>query len=112
MTVTYIQHVPTAGKIGAFFRLLFMWKGGVVKGIWRDLVIYCLLYSAISVGYRYGLSQDEKMKLNFERMCVYFRRNGDYIPLSFILGFYVTQVVSRWWGQFTSLAWPDTLVRT
>ena len=109
MTVTYIQHVPTAGKIGAFFRLLFMWKGGVVKGIWRDLVIYCLLYSAISVGYRYGLSQDEKMKLNFERMCVYFRRNGDYIPLSFILGFYVTQVVSRWWGQFTSLAWPDTL---
>ena len=44
MTVTYIQHVPTAGKIGAFFRLLFMWKGGVVKGIWRDLVMYCILY--------------------------------------------------------------------
>merc|ERR1711892_441039 len=109
MTVTYIQHVPTAGKIGAFFRLLFMWKGGVVKGIWRDLVLYCVLYAGISVGYRYGLSQDEKMKLNFEKVCVYFRRNGDYIPLSFILGFYVTQVVSRWWGQFTTLAWPDTL---
>ena len=109
MTVTYIHHVPTAGKMGAFFRLLFIWKGGVVKGIWRDLVMYCILYAAISVGYRYGLSQDEKMKLNFERMCVYFRRNGDYIPLSFILGFYVTQVVTRWWGQFTTLAWPDTL---
>eukprot|EP00092_Neocalanus_flemingeri_P040560 GFUD01044166.1.p1 GENE.GFUD01044166.1~~GFUD01044166.1.p1 ORF type:complete len:517 (+),score=100.24 GFUD01044166.1:245-1795(+) len=109
MTVTYIQYVPTAGKIGAFFRLLIIWKGGVVKGIWRDLVMYCVLYAAISVGYRYGLSQDEKLKLNFERVCVYFNRNRDYIPLSFILGFYVTQVVSRWWGQFTTLAWPDTL---
>ena len=56
MTVTYIQHVPTAGKIGAFFRLLFMWKGGVVKGIWRGLVLYCVLYAVISVGYRYGLN--------------------------------------------------------
>ena len=85
MTVTYIHHVPTAGKMGAFFRLLFIWKGGVVKGIWRDLLMYCIFYTAISVGYRYGLSQDEKMKLNFERMCVYFRRNGDYIPLSCLL---------------------------
>merc|ERR1711892_239747 len=109
MTVTYIQHVPTAGKIGAFFRLLLMWKGGVVKGVWRDLVIYSICYAAISVGYRYGLSQDEKLKLNFERMCVYFGRNGDYIPLSFILGFYVTQVVTRWWGQFSTLAWTDEL---
>jgi hypothetical protein len=109
MTVTYIQHVQTAGKFCAFFRLLFMWKGGVVKGIWRDLVVYCSVYAAISLGYRYGLSRDEDMKLKFERTCVFFYRNGDYIPLSFILGFYVTQVVTRWWGQFTTLAWPDTL---
>ena len=25
------------------------------------------------------------------------------------LGFYVTQVVTRWWSQFESLSWPDTL---
>ena len=109
MTVTYIHQVPTAGKVGSFFRLLLMWRGGVVKGIWRDLFIYCVLYAAISVAYRYGLSQNESMKLNFERMCVYFGRNGDYIPLSFILGFYVTQVVTRWWGQFSTLPWPDSL---
>ena len=109
MTVTYIQYVPTAGKVGSFFRLLLLWRGGVLKGIWRDLVIYCILYTAISVGYRYGISQNEELKLNFERMCVYFGKNGDYIPLSFILGFYVTQVVTRWWGQFNSLAWPDSL---
>ena len=109
MTVTYIQHVPTAGWFSTFFRLLIMWKGGVMKGIWRDLLMYCTMYTAISVGYRYGISQDEELKQKFERACVYCGNNGDYIPLSFILGFYVTQVVTRWWGQFTTIAWPDTL---
>ena len=29
------------------------------------------------------------------------------IPLSFILGFYVSQVVSRWWEQWGVIAFPD-----
>ena len=45
----------------------------------------------------------------FEHICVYFGNYVDYIPLGFILGFYVTQVVTRWWSQFESLSWPDTL---
>ena len=36
-------------------------------------------------------------------------RSADFIPLGFILGFYVTQVVNRWWGQYNSIVWPDTL---
>ena len=36
-------------------------------------------------------------------------RSADFIPLAFILGFYVTQVVNRWWGQYNSIVWPDTL---
>ena len=109
MTVTYIQHVHTAGKVGAFLRLLTIWRGGVFKGIWRDLLIFCFLYGAISVVYRFGLSQDETIKLRFERVCVHFDNYGDYIPLGFILGFYVTQVVNRWWLQFTAIPWPDTI---
>lgn len=110
MTVSYVQHVATADKMGAFLRLLFIWRGGVFKGIWRDLFLYILLYAAISVTYRFGFSEwNEEYKMNFERLCVYFRKGGDYIPLSFILGFYVTQVVNRWWLQFTTLPWPDNL---
>jgi len=109
MTVTYIQHVHTAGKVGAFLRLLTIWRGSVFSGIWRDLLLYCCLYAGISAGYRLGLSQDESHKQNFERMCVYFARGGDYIPLSFILGFYVTQVVNRWWLQFRTIPWSDRL---
>lgn len=29
--------------------------------------------------------------------------------MSFVLGFYVTLVVNRWWTQFRLLPWPDTI---
>ena len=30
--------------------------------------------------------------------------------MTFLLGFYVSNVVKRWWEQYKSLPWPDTLV--
>jgi len=109
MTVTYIQHVHTAKHSGAFLRLLAIWRGGVAKGIWKDLLFYLLLYTGISLGYRFGLNSNEELKAGFERICVFFDRFGDYIPLGFILGFYVTQVVNRWWTQCMSVPWLDNL---
>jgi len=109
MTVTYIQHVHTAKSVGAFFRLLAIWRGGVFKGIWKDLLFYLLLYTGISLGYRFGLTEYEDVKSGFERICVFLDRFGDYIPLGFILGFYVTQVVNRWWTQCLTIPWLDTL---
>lgn len=29
------------------------------------------------------------------------------IPITFLTGFYVSEVVSRYWDQFMSLPWPD-----
>lgn len=45
----------------------------------------------------------------FERVRDYFTKHGDTIPMSFVLGFYVTLVVKRWWEQYRLLPWPDTL---
>ena len=45
----------------------------------------------------------------FELICVYANRFLSIIPLTFLVGFYVSQVVSRWWDQFMSLPWPDYL---
>ena len=33
----------------------------------------------------------------------------EIIPITFLTGFYVTQVVTRYWDQFLSLPWPDRL---
>ncbi|KFM76121.1 Bestrophin-3, partial [Stegodyphus mimosarum] len=34
------------------------------------------------------------------------------MPMSFVLGFYVTFVVTRWWNQFLNLPWPDRITHT
>lgn len=34
---------------------------------------------------------------------------GDLIPVSFVLGFYVSVVIKRWWDQYLCLPWPDNL---
>merc|ERR1719394_1334184 len=64
------------------------------------------MYRVILVEYEY-----EDHKIKYELFCVYCERFSRVIPISFLLGFYVTQVVSRWWAQFMSLPWPDTLAR-
>lgn len=45
----------------------------------------------------------------FENLVEYCRRHGSLIPLSFVLGFYVSIIVERWWNQYISVPWPDPL---
>lgn len=40
---------------------------------------------------------------------MYFGQQSETIPMSFVLGFYVSLVVKRWWEQYRLLPWPDTL---
>ena len=59
--------------------------------------------------YRTVLFQNEYLRQNFELLCIYARRFSGLIPISFLTGFYVTQVVSRWWSEFLTLPWPDKI---
>lgn len=45
----------------------------------------------------------------FYKIRAYFGQQGESIPMSFVLGFYVSLVVKRWWEQYRLLPWPDTL---
>ena len=45
----------------------------------------------------------------FEKICQYCNKYSNLIPVAFILGFYVTIVVQRWWDQFNSIPWPDRM---
>ena len=31
------------------------------------------------------------------------------LPITFLLGFYVSLVVKRWWEQYWKLPWPDSI---
>ena len=72
---------------------------------------WVFLYSMISFIYRQVLLSPnyEVQRQMFELVCVYANRFLSIIPLTFLVGFYVSQVVSRWWDQFMSLPWPDYL---
>ncbi|KAK3877660.1 hypothetical protein Pcinc_017634, partial [Petrolisthes cinctipes] len=46
----------------------------------------------------------------FETWVAYCNSYMSFIPLSFILGFYVSFVASRWWQQYMAIPWPDKII--
>lgn len=106
MTVTYGSKVPNGSTFGCFWKVLAIWRGSVYKLVWRELIAYLLLYYLIHIIYRFALN--EQQQRIFEQMRIYFSQS-ESIPMSFVLGFYVSLVVKRWWEQYKLLPWPDTL---
>ncbi|XP_066985144.1 bestrophin-4-like isoform X2 [Macrobrachium rosenbergii] len=105
MTVNYTQKVSDCKGFGSFWRLLFRWRGSVYKLIWPDSLVYCFLYFVCSMVYRFGL--DEQQRRTFEQLSLYCDYFRNLIPISFVLGFYVSVVVQRWWEQYLCIPWPD-----
>lgn len=104
MTITYQFRVANT-TLGGFVKLLGMWKGSVYKLVYKEMIIFALLYAAISLVYRLGLN--EQQRLIFESIVLHCNNFTSLIPVSFVLGFYVTMVVGRWWQQFINVPWPD-----
>ncbi|XP_004602862.1 bestrophin-3 [Sorex araneus] len=107
MTVTYSSKVANATFFG-FHRLLLKWRGSIYKLLYREFIVFALLYTAISLVYRLLLTGAQKRY--FEKLSIYCDRYAEQIPVTFVLGFYVTLVVNRWWNQFVNLPWPDRLM--
>ena len=51
----------------------------------------------------------EEMQLTFEKLVRWCGKMYTGLPLTFLLGFYVSLVVKRWWEQYCKLPWPDTI---
>jgi len=106
MTISYQRDVASS-TAGGFTRLLFKWKGSLYKLICRELILFLVVYALLGVIYR-QLMNESQQKL-FESVVKYFDAFLNLIPLSFVLGFYVSYVASRWWQQFLAIPWPDKL---
>ncbi|XP_067619030.1 bestrophin-2a isoform X5 [Eurosta solidaginis] len=107
MTVTYTAEVATCRGFGCFLKLLRRWRGSIYKLVWLDLVVFLSVYYILSILYRFVLN--EHQKLVFEGVAKYCYSYSELIPLSFVLGFYVSIVMTRWWNQYTSIPWPDPI---
>uniref|UniRef100_A0A1I7U9J3 Bestrophin homolog n=2 Tax=Caenorhabditis tropicalis TaxID=1561998 RepID=A0A1I7U9J3_9PELO len=107
----------TISYSGNVIRLLLRWKGSIWRAVWVELLIYLFFFYAIRLFYRVGIDLiDETVegKLRIRGMFESFCRQCDsytkLIPLTFLLGFYVSNVVSRWWRQFETLYWPEDIL--
>ncbi|XP_049993365.1 bestrophin-1 [Alexandromys fortis] len=107
MTITYTNKVANA-RLGSFSCLLLCWRGSIYKLLYGEFLIFMFLYYAIRGIYRMALTNDQQ--LMFEKLALYCDNYIQLIPISFVLGFYVTLVVTRWWNQYESLPWPDRLM--
>uniref|UniRef100_A0A7E4UNF8 Bestrophin homolog n=1 Tax=Panagrellus redivivus TaxID=6233 RepID=A0A7E4UNF8_PANRE len=99
MTITYDED---------FGSLMFRWRGSLWKAVLKDLIAFYIAYYIILFAQWYLL--EEQQKEYFTGWIIWCEIGSQYIPLSFLLGFFVAVVVARWWEQFNYVSWPDKMM--
>jgi len=87
--------------------ILSRWQSSIWKLLWKDLLAYTIIYLLVQIIYKFALPTD--YQIEFEHFVRHCHTQNAGLPLTFLLGFYVSLVVSRWWSQYCSLPWPDTI---
>ena len=57
----------------------------------------------------FRLALTETQQIIFEKFARWCGQVYSGLPLTFLLGFYVSLVVKRWWEQYCLLPWPDSI---
>jgi len=87
--------------------ILSRWRSSIWKLLWKDLLAYTIIFLLVQFIYKFALPEEHQIQ--FEHFVRYCNTQNAGLPLTFLLGFYVSLVVSRWWSQYCSLPWPDTI---
>lgn len=88
----------TISYSGNFIHVLRRWKGSVWKAVWKELLVFLILYYAVR--FIIILAAVEQWQMDkAKRIVGVVNSFTDKVPLHFLLGFYVGQVVTRWWAQ-------------
>ncbi|KRX97304.1 Bestrophin-1 [Trichinella pseudospiralis] len=105
MTISYTNACSTV-SLGNFLRLLFRWKGSVYKIIYKQALIFVVVYYSINLLYWQLLNNEQK--IIFEKVAFYFSEANLSLPLTFLMGFFVSQVFNRWMSNFKEIVWIDS----
>ncbi|VDL76043.1 unnamed protein product [Nippostrongylus brasiliensis] len=57
--------------------------------------------------FRKILSNQKRISRIFEDICIFFEQHASFIPVTFMLGFYVSAVYNRWWQVYENIGWID-----
>merc|ERR1711915_431639 len=88
-------------------RVMCRWHSSLWKLLWKELLIYTVSFLGISFLYRTIFTEDQQK--TFELLVKWCGEMYTGLPITFLLGFFVSLVVKRWWEQYCKLPWPDSI---
>ncbi|KAH7668067.1 bestrophin-3, partial [Aphelenchoides avenae] len=106
MTVPYSFDISSSSP-SSFLQVIFRWKGSVWKSVFVEFFVWLLFYYMIFFIYRDGLAPEQKEY--FEGLVRYVYDTMSYLPLTFLLGFFVTIVFDRWRQIFDNIEFIDNV---
>ncbi|VDM60941.1 unnamed protein product [Angiostrongylus costaricensis] len=101
MTVSYNLDVSSTSII-AFLRLQFRWRGSIWKSVLK------VAFAIVTTIYRTNHFLSDEQRKVWDNFSALFDQKLDYIPLTFMLGFFVTIIVGRWNDIFNNMGWVDS----
>lgn len=60
MTVSYADEVATAKGLSLLKLLFLKWRGSVLKLLWKDLLVFMIIYYSLQLLYRLGLNEHQQ----------------------------------------------------
>ncbi|KAF1756214.1 hypothetical protein GCK72_012667 [Caenorhabditis remanei] len=106
MTVNYNQEVSSVNSF-TFVKLLMTWRGSIWKSVRWELTMWILAFAVVQCFYRYLMTENQQRF--FEYAAIHLNVRLVHIPLTFMLGFFVTIVVDRWRSVFTNIGFIENV---
>ncbi|CAB60536.2 Bestrophin homolog [Caenorhabditis elegans] len=106
MTVNYNQEVSSVNSF-TFVKLLMTWRGSIWKSVRWELTMWVIAFAVVQMVYRYLMTEDQQKF--FEYSAIHLNVRLIHIPLTFMLGFFVTIVVDRWRSVFTNIGFIENV---
>uniref|UniRef100_A0A914HZ79 Multifunctional fusion protein n=1 Tax=Globodera rostochiensis TaxID=31243 RepID=A0A914HZ79_GLORO len=109
MTVSYTGDICST-RSWSFLRVIFRWRGSIWKSVLIELSIWLAFYYAVMFIYKNVLNENGKKTFVF--LAKYTGGTADYIPMTFMLGFFVKIVVDRWKDMFANIGFIDGVAQS
>uniref|UniRef100_A0A0V0JB48 Bestrophin homolog n=1 Tax=Schistocephalus solidus TaxID=70667 RepID=A0A0V0JB48_SCHSO len=107
MSVSYVSDISEGSGFFIVLKLIARWKGSLYKLVWLDLVVYLIIYYLINLLYRFALNSAQKE--TFHMIVAYCDDISTQLPVSFVLGFFVSGVIGRWFQTFMFIPWLNEI---
>ena len=89
------KYQDTSIRMTGFLTLMFKWRASFLNLIYHNILVFVFFYSLLSLLYRFIFMNNPYQKELFELICIYSGRFMEYIPLGFLIAFYVQQVLVK-----------------